>query len=112
MADQPTSTAQPFRILPLGDAAVTVEFGNNIDPEVNARVVAFAETIQAQDWDGVLDIVPTYRSVTIHIDSLHIDIPTLSDRLLRLPPAGARQAPSPGTPYTTPCCTEASGVRT
>jgi KipI family sensor histidine kinase inhibitor len=102
MTDQPAPTAQHFRILPLGDAAVTVEFGNNIDPAVNARVVAFAESVRAQRWAGVLDVVPTYRSVTIHVDPLRMDVTTLSDRLLRLPHTVARHAASSGTHHTIP----------
>jgi hypothetical protein len=48
MANQPTSTKPHFRLLPLGDAALTVEFGDEIDPALNARVIAFAETLRAQ----------------------------------------------------------------
>lgn len=74
-----------FRILPLGDAALTIEFGEEIDPALNERVIAFAETVRAQTWEGVLDIVPTYRSVTIHVDPLCVDLDTLTSRLLQLP---------------------------
>lgn len=72
------------RILPLGDAALTIEFGEEIDPALNERVIAFAETVRAQTWEGVLDIVPTYRSVTIHVDPLCVDLDTLRSRLLQL----------------------------
>lgn len=101
MAESRTSTAQ-FRLLPLGDAAVTVEFGQAIDPVVNARVIAFAETLRAQRWEGVLDVVPTYRSVTIHVDPLLMDVTTLSDRLLRLSPTAGHPAASSGTAHTIP----------
>jgi KipI family sensor histidine kinase inhibitor len=100
MADQPSSTAQHFRLLPLGDAALTVEFGNEIDPALNARVIAFAETVRAHTWAGVVDIVPTYRSVTIHVDPLRMDVTTLSDRLLQLPHTVARHATSSVTHHT------------
>ena len=44
-----------FRILSLGDAALTIEFGQEIDPAVNTRVIAFAERLQMslcviQNW--------------------------------------------------------------
>ena len=84
MSDFPSSTAQTFRLLPLGDAALTIEFGNEINPALNARAIAFAGHVRAQAWEGVLDIVPTYRSVTIHVDPLHLDVNALSNRLLRL----------------------------
>lgn len=102
MADQPTSTTQYFRLLPLGDAAVTVEFGRDIDPAVNARVIAFAGTVRAHNWAGVVDIVPAYRSVTIHVDPLRMDVTTLSDRLLRISHTVALHAAAPGRHHTIP----------
>jgi inhibitor of KinA len=101
MSDSPTSTAQPFRLLPLGDAALLVEFGNKIDPGLNARVITFAETVREQRWDGVLDVVPTYCSVTIHVDPLGLDVDTLMDRLQQLSYTVPHQRSS-GTHHTIP----------
>ena len=102
MSDSPTLPAPTFRFLPLGDAAFTVEFGNEIDPALNARVIAFADTVRAQTWEGVLDVVPTYRSVTIHVDPLRLDVNTLMDRLLQLPHTVSHQATSSGRHHTIP----------
>jgi inhibitor of KinA len=100
MVDSTTSTTQQFRLLPLGDAALTVEFGNEIDPMLNARVISFAEAVRAQTWEGVLDIVPTYCSVTIHVDPLCMDLNTLTDRLLHLTSSLSQDATSSGTDHT------------
>ena len=94
--------AQPFRFLPLGDAALMVEFGNAIDPGLNARVITFAETVAAQRWDGVLDVVPTYCSVTIHVDPLCLDVDTLMEQLQHLPHTTSHQRKSSGTHHTIP----------
>jgi inhibitor of KinA len=102
MANQPISTSQHFRLLPLGDAALTVEFGDEIDPAMNARVIAFAETLRAQTWTGVVDVVPTYRSVTIHVDPLRLDVMTLWDRLLPLSHSLANSSTPSGTHHTIP----------
>ena len=102
MVNQPTWTRQHFRLLPLGDAALTVEFGNRIDPALSAQVIAFAETLRAHTWAGVVDVVPTYRSVTIHVDSLRLDVMTLSDRLLPLSRSVAKPATSCGMHHTIP----------
>ena len=102
MADSPTSTTQQFRLLPLGDAALTVELGNEINPTLNARVISFAETVRAQTWEGVLDVVPTYCSVTIHVDPHCLDLNTLTDRLLNLPSSLSLEATSSGTHHTIP----------
>jgi KipI family sensor histidine kinase inhibitor len=91
-----------FQLLPLGDAALTVEFDNQIDPALNERVMAFADLVGAQGWSGLLDIVPTYRSVTIHVDPLRLDVTTLSDRLVRLSPTLSQPRMSAGTPHRIP----------
>ena len=76
---------QLFRLAPLGDSAITVEFGDEIHPRINACVVAFAATVADQGWSGILDVVPTYRSVTIYFDALQWTFSALADRLNRLP---------------------------
>ncbi len=74
-----------FRLAPLGDSAITVEFGDEIDPQTNARAVAFAKTVVDQGWPGIFDVVPTYRSVTIYYDALYWKSAVLADRLNTLP---------------------------
>ena len=74
-----------FRVLPLGDSAITIEFGNVIDPRINTRVVAFASALVAQQWKGILDIVPTYRSVTLHFDPLQWESAELIARIQAVP---------------------------
>ena len=102
MADSATSMAKQFRLLPFGDAAITIEFGNEINPTLNARVISFAENVRAQTWEGVLDVVPTYCSVTIHIDPLCLDLNTITDKLLNLPSCLSQEATSSGTHHTIP----------
>lgn len=74
-----------FRILSLGDSAITVEFADKIDSLINALVVTFAKAIVDQGWSGIFDVVPTYRSVTIHFDPLRLDSADLVNRLKALP---------------------------
>lgn len=87
---------ESFRILPLGDSALTIEFGNVINSEINSRVVAFAKTVFNQHWQGIHDIVPTYRSVTVHFDPLRWDSATLAKRLKTLPRREPGQADPQG----------------
>lgn len=72
-----------FRIVTAGDSAVFVEFEECIDAEVNGRVVALAEAIEAERIGGVRDVVPTFRSVAIYFDPLRTDVGRLSERLDR-----------------------------
>jgi inhibitor of KinA len=70
-----------FRIVPVGDATMVVEFEERIDPAVNARVVATADALRAAAIAGVRDVVPTYRSVAVYFDPLLTDHRGLARRL-------------------------------
>jgi len=97
-------SGEAFRLIPLGDAAITVEFGNEIDPQINGCVVTFAETIARQGWKEILDVVPTYRSVTVHFDPLQVDSAALTDWLTSLPRPGQRDTAPEGTLHEIPVC--------
>ncbi len=70
------------RLLDLGDGALTLEFGDRIDPAFNARVVAARDALAALKLDGISDVVPTYRSLTVHFDPLRLDRGKLCHALL------------------------------
>ena len=53
------------RILPVGEAAFTVEFGDTVDEAFNRRVHAFDAALQAQSVPGIVKTVPTYRSLLV-----------------------------------------------
>ncbi|NIX76045.1 5-oxoprolinase subunit PxpB [Microvirga terricola] len=61
------------RILPCGDSALSVEFGDAIDPDLNGKVLALEDLLLASPPAGLIETVPTYRSLTIQFD------PTLTD---------------------------------
>ena len=79
----PTPPGFP-RILPLGDSGVTVEFGDSIAPATNDQVIAFAQGLDTLTISGVVDVAPTYRSVSVYFDPLLIDPDTLERRLREL----------------------------
>src|ERR1044072_2537979 len=57
-----------YRIFPLGDSAITVDFGNFIDEEINRNVLAGYQELTNAPIDGVIEIVPAYSSLTLHYD--------------------------------------------
>ena len=63
----------PPRFLACGDAAVTIEFGTAIDPEISARVLALDAELNAQKAPGLIETVPTYRSLMVQFDPLIFD---------------------------------------
>lgn len=72
------------RVLAAGDAALTVEFGETIDPEINDRVLAFARAVQRLELSGLIETVPTYRSATVYFDPVMVDASSLAQRLADL----------------------------
>jgi KipI family sensor histidine kinase inhibitor len=72
------------RILPSGDAAITVEFSNQIDAEANGRVLALDQVLAREPVAGVTETVPTYRSLLVHYDPLQIGFEALGDTLSAL----------------------------
>ena len=65
------------RFLPAGDAALTVELGNRIAVPLNRKVRALALAIEKAALPGVIEVVPTYRSLTIYYDPLSLSLADL-----------------------------------
>lgn len=75
-------------LIPCGDSALTIQIGESIDAEANARIIALAHTVEAAArsgaLEGVLDIVPTYRSLLVRYDPERIRGAELGPRLLSI----------------------------
>ena len=56
------------KIMPAGDAALIAEFGDTIDENINSYVHALAQKIEEQHIEGIMEIVPTFRSVLVQYD--------------------------------------------
>ncbi len=77
------------RVLALGDAAWTVEFGSTIDTALNARVMALAARLAElrkhdDAFAGITDVVPTFRSLAVHFAPEQVDADALASRLAAL----------------------------
>lgn len=55
----------PYKIFPIGDAALTIEFGNLIDEKLNEFIINFSQTIDNQPFEGFVESVPAYSSLSI-----------------------------------------------
>jgi KipI family sensor histidine kinase inhibitor len=76
------------RIIACGDSALVVEFSDQIDEETNERVIALADMLATQPITGIVETVPTYRSLLVAYDpavirgkSLSTSLETLLGRL-------------------------------
>lgn len=58
------------RFLPSGDAALTVELGEGVNREVNARVVGLHRALRAACPSGIVETIPAFRSLLVQFDPL------------------------------------------
>jgi inhibitor of KinA len=65
------------RLVMAGDAALVVEFEERIDEAINRRGQMLAASVTARRIAGVLDVVPTFRSVAVYFDPLATDVDAL-----------------------------------
>ena len=50
------------------DRALTVEFGDEISEKINTQIRGFCLMIEEYGVPGITELVPTYRSVTVHYE--------------------------------------------
>lgn len=67
------------RLLPLGDSALLVQFGDEIDPAVNQRVHALDALLQTAKPAGVIETVPAYASLLVYYDPLTLTYAQAAD---------------------------------
>jgi KipI family sensor histidine kinase inhibitor len=99
------------RFLSLGDSAVTIEFGNRIDQELLGIVTALDTQLQreyqAGNLPGLIETVPTYRSMTAIFDPGLISVKELQATIMRLLNHLQDLPSRPGRLWKLPVCYEA-----
>lgn len=64
------SPAPAPRFLPSGDTALVVEFGDHMDRHLSALVLNLHRRLSKGDIAGIVETVPTFRSLLVHYDPL------------------------------------------
>ena len=70
-----------YRLLNAGDTAIVVEFGDSIDRNLNAIVLALANQLDQSRTPGLVETVPTFRSLTVFYEPLTLAPPVLMKRI-------------------------------
>jgi inhibitor of KinA len=70
-----------FQYRIMGDRSVLVELGDEISPQVNRRVREFHVVLLQNPIEGLLEIVPAYRSFLIIYDPLKLDLVMIKNRM-------------------------------
>jgi KipI family sensor histidine kinase inhibitor len=98
-----TIYAEP-RLLPCGDLAMAVELADEISREASARVLALEYLLRNRGVAGIVETVPSYRSLLVYYDPLVIG-PEELGAVVRELAAGARaDALPPARVIELPCC--------
>ncbi|HLG82638.1 MAG TPA: carboxyltransferase domain-containing protein [Bradyrhizobium sp.] len=93
------------RFLDAGETALVIEFGDTVDPAINAAVLALDAALRLAQPKGVREFVPTYRSLMIHYEPLEIERSELIG-IARQAMAAATVTASDGASWILPCCYE------
>lgn len=96
-----------MRLLPAGDTALSVEFGDTVDRALNALVLALAQRLAEAKIEGVIECVPTFRSLMIHYDPLTLPYAALSARIAKLA-QGLRATEASSRCWRLPVCYDES----
>lgn len=62
------SSSDSYRIYPLGDAAITIDFGNRIDRDINREVIARFNDWRQHPLSCMIEAIPAYSSLSMHYD--------------------------------------------
>jgi len=86
------------KIFPISDTALTIDFGNVINENINSTVLSLSRDFQNNPQDGFIETIPAYSSLTVYYDVFQLSksIPqdrtvyewvssVLEERLQRLP---------------------------
>lgn len=70
-----------IKYLSAGDKAVVMEFGNEISKDINAKIRNVVKSVEEAKVDGIVELLPTYRSLMIMYDPLKIEYSELISTL-------------------------------
>ncbi len=92
-----------FRVLTAGDTALVVEFGDGVDRRISSLVLALARRLDEVRLEGIVETVPTFRSLMVHYDPILVPTDSLVRQIVELV-KGLRAAEQPGRLWRLPVC--------
>jgi inhibitor of KinA len=92
------------RFLPCGDRALSVELGDEITRDINARILALEYLLQQKRVPGVGETVPSYRALLVYYDPLVVGYEDLTATLRGLLAEARPEVLPPVRTVELPCC--------
>jgi inhibitor of KinA len=62
----------PYTIFPLGDSALIIDFGNEIDEAINKKVLQLFTQLRKTSVPYITDLIPGYSSLAVYYDVLAV----------------------------------------
>ena len=79
--EKPLPDPASYQILPLGDAAIVVKFGDTIDRNLHRKIQAMETYFADHFLKGMIEQVPAYATLTIYYDPLQRSFRDLAEEL-------------------------------
>jgi inhibitor of KinA len=95
-----------YRILTAGDTAIVVEFGDSIDRDLNAIVLALSRRLDQRRISGLVETIPTFRSLMVFYQPEVLSRPALEGHVAGIVHA-LTTAPNAGRLWRLPVCYDA-----
>ena len=93
-----------IRFYRCGDGALTVQFGQSIEPRVSDRVLQLDKALRARPVPGVYETVPTYCSLLVLFDKTAVSYEALCRSLQALAAQPVTEADTAVRCWQIPCC--------
>ncbi|MFB9860195.1 5-oxoprolinase subunit PxpB [Salinicoccus siamensis] len=73
-----------MKIRQFAEDALTIYLGDEIDEAVNRQIVALRHHIEAQSFEGVVEVILSYTSLIIHFEVFSVDLEKLKAALEKI----------------------------
>ncbi len=75
---------QNVKLVAAGDSSILLEFGQEINPEINRKITSLVRLIYDQQIEGIVDMIPTYCSLLINYDPRIVSYEKMQARMKEL----------------------------
>lgn len=95
---------QNIRILTAGDSSILIEFGKEINPEINGKITSLVQLMKEQHIEGVVDMIPAFCTLLVNYDPRVITYEEIRNRMEKLLKIETRASESRRRVYEIPVC--------
>lgn len=95
-----------IRFLSCGESALTVQFSNEINEATNRQIRYLAAYMEKKRIKGIIDVVPTFCSMTIYFDPFVISRSKIENKISKIIDAYKEDSASSKRVFLVPVCYE------